>query len=176
MKTITFLSILTSILLVLSAGAKAEIADKTKLSVHKIEDDEWFAKGGKIALKEGLWRIGLKEKVSKAKVPRIEEEDYTFFCTFTVINNSEKTYKINVLISLLDSNRATLCKIPPVRHYEDSEKNKELQESYEKRRPFKPEVLKPQEGYRFQDEFRVSEEIAAKVCRLKLTLLAEEVK
>ena len=175
MKKVICLLIGISILLLFNSNSKGQTPDEPKLYSHEIEDAYWYGKGGKIELIGGCWRFGAKEKSLKIKTEEIVDVDYVCFCRFIITNNSEASYKINPSIMLLDYYRATLFRIPPQEYYGEGQEYEEFRRSYDKRRVFKPKVLKPGEGWAFEDKFDVSREIVLKTSTLKLELSIAEV-
>lgn len=148
----TLISLIISFLLLLNAGFAQELPEKSKLISHKIEAAYWYAKGGKIKLKQGSWRFAAREKDIDTEAGKVKDADFTCPCVFTIVNHSTRTYKVTPFISLIDHDRAKL--------YAAS---------------FKPRLLKPREGYVFEDEFAVTRDIVLKTVKLKLELTLQEI-
>ena len=173
-KVVCFLASLG--ILLFSCALWAEVPEEDRLYARELEKVFWYAKGGKVELKSGTWRFGATEKVLKIGKEEIVDADYTFFCVFTIVNNSTATYRINPSIMLLDYDRATVYRLPPAEYFGQGKEYEDYRRFYDKMRLFKPKVLKPGESYMFEDSFPVSRKMVTKVRDLKLELTLEEIK
>jgi len=155
-----------------SVSLAAEVPERNRLLSHIIDKTFWYAKGGKIELTSGTWRFGVTERTGKTRDGEIVDSDFTFFCVFTVVNNSTSDYKINPSLLLLDGRRETRYRIPPVEYFTRDE---HYRRRYDQTRLFKPVVLAPGEKHMFEDSFGISQATVVNVCELKLKLILEEI-
>ena len=119
-------------------------------SAEKIKDIYFPVEGGEIEIKEGAWQF-LYKKGSQ----------YGYICKFTIVNNSNKAYRVCPAPFFYDRNDFELN--TPHSLFLDSS-------------PFEAKDMEPGEGYEFGSTFEVPRIVAVKTYTLTIKLVPDKQK